>query len=267
MTEEERDRVAELFNEIFHLQLDWTSVAQGAKVEPVKSKELDRLGALLPELKAKLLHEALMRTVWLLTQNRDLLQLVAQRPETMRSLFGDEAPVQRMADALRRGSIIDIDGPFKNWLFQQPPHAASGADAIARVLEIFFEVESEILRGAGLDQASVSTVMHFLEKHKAAIARNLKDRKVLYPKKIIASLDTVEKDLGTMRSMRKTSDGFVSTKLIRRVRKKVVALATIWADAVPVLLAHDWGVAGVLSCTAGATVGAMMPSSDHEIGR
>jgi hypothetical protein len=52
-------------------------------------------------------------------------------------------------------------------------------------------------------------------------------------------------------------------KVLVGSKEKIIGLATLWGNAVPLLLTRDWGITSVISTTAGATVAAVLPSGQR----
>jgi hypothetical protein len=127
-------------------------------------------------------------------------------------------------------------------------------------MDTFFEVEERVLRAAGLDQAAVSTIMQYLQSRRSAIAKNLSGRRMIYTQRLEKVVDDTIDGVARLLAAKETR-GIVKTRQLRRTKEKVVGLATIWADAVPLAIAGDWGASSVWSCVAGATVAVIMPGS------
>lgn len=115
-----------------------------------------------------------------------------------------------------------------------------------------------------MNQKSVSIIADRLEYYRESIVYNIENNRSVSQNtlsKSIVSLDTLSKrPISRLRSGTALAKA-CSSKRSRLIdaKDKVIGLTTLWADAVPLLVAKDWGMAGVFSTVAGATVAAVLP--------
>lgn len=225
--------IAGLFNRMFHLRLHWTSTSNQTRTVSVVSdgdiKELhDLCSQLLPDLK----DEKILRAIWSMRQMRVAIDRCFDFPGTM-ELFKHKTT--RIAGFPERIQKSDWDTFFA----------------------LFCTVEEKILHDAGLDQGTIAIIMARLREKQSQIVTNARSPKGVQEDKYLRSIDTLNNSVG--RLYQKTDKRPVSEKSLLLAKDKIIGLATIWADAYPLVVSRDWGVASVLSSVAGATVACILP--------
>jgi hypothetical protein len=279
VSEEDRILVADLLNEIFHLPINWDLLPSPDGCDRVSKLDVLRLEQLLRRLSPKLRDPRLLELIWVVSQIRkericrpvgdfvtdDQTREAQQRLRDTVDHRGDvddhfRQLYEQIASMLGRQSDRslfewkkDRDGNFSIERLSGPPEADFESQ-----MDDFFRAEEAVLRAAGLDQASTGIIILYLRSKCRAIVENLRKQRMLYTKRYEKSIDSLTNDTTRVLGMREKR-GAISTKMLRRTKNKIVGLATIWADVIPLATARDWGMAGVWSCVAGATVASIMP--------
>lgn len=254
----------DLFNEIFCLDLDW-GFNGGQEFE---LRELQAFDDLCQELAKRLSSSKLEAAIWFLSQARHSVR--ADLPDE--SLF---QPLSLSDDQKRRLREL-MTYPA----FDEAFELIRGASADGAVLETLFRrydrdalfdallrAERLSLRAGGLNQRSVSIIIERLQHHKPRIVDNIVESKSVLINRLgptIGSMAGMAR-ISVRLSDRQAPNRKVTLKSIRnlaRAKEKVIGLATLWADALPLLVARDWNIAGVFSTAAGATVAALLPRGD-----
>jgi len=271
--QDDRILVADLLNEIFHLPIDWDLLASADGVECVAKTDVQVLLNLLERISPKLQDKRLLELIWAISQVRkstsslplgELMSSDDVQPirEHLRAIDEKQNdPNERFRES--NGCIRDLlmlggsEAVARGQSAVTGPSTGQSGYPIEEEMDHFFHLEEVLLRDAGLDQASTGVVLRSLRRKRSAIVRNLREGRIVYlgryERAIDVAVDEAKRVLGA-REVR----GLVRTKKLRGVKDKVVGLATIWSDVIPLVISGDWGMAGVWSCVAGATAASMM---------
>lgn len=136
----------------------------------------------------------------------------------------------------------------------------------SKLMEMFFEHEKVALKEAGLNQASIAVIIERTRKAQATILKHLiADASVLTGKyaRALGALRTFMGIIHRSAVWEKADEReqvLVPGATLLRAKDKVIGLATLWGNAVPLILTRDWGITSVISTTAGATVACILPS-------
>lgn len=243
---------AELLNEIFDAPLKWSD--SGALHLPsAKAAELHSLVARLVEVLADNLVE---RAIGLALYQQNAIPLVLCDDSLMDALPGSgELSESWMLswgdDDLRKFTGIE-------WAPHLPPMQPLTETDLARIFGLFLESERRLLRSAGFNQQSTSIILEHIERSAPKIKESIRlsaNKRVVFEHRVSSLLNR------TARIARRGADGrpvAISAKDATIVRKRVIAIATIIADTLPILTFNAWGVASVMSQIAASSVDAIM---------
>jgi hypothetical protein len=256
---------AEVLNEIFCLELDWSFTGR----REFDLRELQAFDDLCQELARRLSSSKLEAAMWFLSQAR----------HTVRADISDEAlfqPLSLTADQKRRLREL-MTYPAFDEAFEIARTASTGGAVLEtlfkkydqdRLFDALLRVERAVLREAGLNQRSVAIIGERIAHHKLRIIENIIDSRSVLINRLgpaigaMASMARVSVRLSDRRAPNRPIT-LRSIRNLARAKEKVIGLATLWGDALPLLLVRDWGIAGVFSTAAGATVAALLPRGDE----
>lgn len=254
---------ADDFNDIFQLDVDWLSDTQNRfSVEDIR--EFIRLSE---EIIKKIDNPALTASIWTLTQSESLMRLAVADPNLLDDLRLSGADRDKLREEVLsgryRGGIVTAIKSQYALDHMGPP----SPEEISVILDAFFESERRLLADSGLNQSSVAVILQHLRGSEAAIRANLENYQSVLIGRYQQSLTAVGTFLRALRSaIKDLHDAHRPVRLsslasLRRSKSKMVGLATLWGDAIPLITARDWGIASVISTTAGATVASILPTS------
>jgi hypothetical protein len=256
--------IPDLLNDIFCLDLDWSF--NGSR--EFELRELQAFDDLCQELARRLSSSKLEAAIWFLSQARHSIRGDLPDELLFRPLCLTDDQKRRLRELMTYPA------------FDEAFEIARGASRDGAVLETLFRkhdqdvlfealvrAERLVLREAGLNQRSVSIIIERISHHRVRIIRNIvESRSVL--------INRLGPAIGAMGSMarvsvrlsdRRAANRKVTLRSVRnlvRAKEKVIGLATLWGDALPLLVSRDWNIAGVFSTAAGATVAALLPRGD-----
>jgi hypothetical protein len=257
--------VAGVLNEIFCLEIDWSFTGQ----REFNLRELQAFDDLCQELARRLSSSKLETAMWFLSQAR----------HAVRADISDDAlfePLSLTADQKRRLREL-MTYPAFDEAFEIARTASRGGAVLEtlftkcdqdRLFDTLLRVERLVLREAGLNQQSVAIITERIARHKLRIIENIVDSRSVLINRLgpaigaMASMARISVRLSN-RSAPNRPITLRSVRNLVRAKEKVIGLATLWGDALPLLLARDWGIAGVFSTAAGATVAALLPRGDE----
>lgn len=259
--------VDDIVNDIFDLDLDW-SFSPTERI--LDEADLSEFSELCGELTRALLNADFHAAVWFLSQARHFIGFECTATGEVRSLELSGAQRKRLRETLGRSMDLAIGqelpmlprrGPILEILFSQ---AETGP-----VFRALLEAERKILRKSGLNQKSVSVVLDRLQSYESSITRNLRASRSIGQNVLSSSTFALEtlaaRPIWRLRSKKSLRAACSNMRnRLSDAKDKVIGLATIWADTVPLLAASDWGVASVFSTVAGGTVAAVLPRNPRK---
>lgn len=274
---------SDAFNSIFALQLKWSEDRHDDDQVIISRAELAEMHRLCEVIASTLKDRQICNAIWILTQAKNLIPAGLIKPKLMESFDladQEKIKIQRSVRSSRFKDPYFIDedricdnlrGHPKNigflhsedCLFRELSQYEYG-----RIFNMFYPAEERILKRSGFNQNSIAIIINKLRERQEAIRINLASRSSVYINRYLPSIESLKTFANTVESiagrMRNQETGYVNLakiKSLHRSKEKVIGLATLWGDAVPLLVSQDWGIAGVISTTAGATVAAVMPSN------
>ncbi|MBV9771454.1 MAG: hypothetical protein JOZ32_17920 [Bryobacterales bacterium] len=279
---EEPDDIADAFNRLFEIDLDWERRRGESEKFLIKASELEEFVFLCSYLSIHLKDTKIQHAIWTLTQNGDfILTAVLIDRVFMESLGINQEDAQKIYKTISENIMTDI------FYIREEKTIATSYDArgilapggkffvrnvrnakeYAEIMDLFYGVEERQLLKAGLNQSSVAIILQRLKEYEQGIVANLDKRSSALTGKYVKAIDalhTFAQRIGGAAQRQgaraKSHIKLPSGKTIARSRDKIIGLATLWGDAVPLITSRDWGVASVISATAGATVAAVLPS-------
>lgn len=264
---------AALFNDLFALPLGWDDSTS----DSLSREDALELRRLVLQLIAILDDRQLERAIRVLVRNRFAMRadptLVASKMENW-GLTEDHRKL--IAEDLDEGAaIVRFSVDNLELLPSESFHREFDKDGADIVFDLFLSAEERVLRRAGLNQSSIAIVMHAIRANRSSIIDNMirgEEFRIAKYRVAISDLDKSSENLVDMEDARavgmviKYSEQKVHklSKALNRAKAKAIALATLFGDAAPLVLSQDWGIAGTVSCIAGAAVGSLLPSSRGE---
>lgn len=259
------DDIADKFNQIFQLELDWGDKSATPEVSPSEIVEFAKLiEQILPMIRLREVQNA----IWILTQNKSLLPLALQDDNFMRSLDTNRKERAAIEKSLRDEYcnpmvFLDKGRDFERELTEED---------MRKLLELFYPRERELLHEAGLNQSSVAVIVSKLQRCEESVRKNLLASRSVLTGKYVEVTNVLHRQVDALRRRVLAARSDVRTRRIKltspitllRSREKIIGLATLWGNAVPLIITKDWGIASVISTTAGATVAAVLPSGQRK---
>ncbi|WP_035966490.1 hypothetical protein [Bradyrhizobium sp. YR681] len=286
MADEPRD-IADAFNRLFDLDLDWERrLGQGDEFL-IKRSDQAQLHELCAYLFRHLKATEIQNAIWVLTQNKSALHIPLLDASFMESVGITEEDSkgiqeqiatqfnpglfyireQKKTEILRRDQAREFRSPDKE-LFRE----LASREEYQEIMRLFYDVERRQLLEAGLNQGSVAIIIQRVKDFETQIIQNLQTRSSVLTGKYVRAIDALQTFVKKVSSGSRTQSTALaqrvrlpSGKTIAKSRDKIIGLATLWGDAVPLLTSKDWGIASVISATAGATIASILPSGkSHE---
>lgn len=258
---EQVKHTADLFNEIFSVSVNWDNLGTGIEIS---RRDLETLADLSNQLLSDidllrlwrcvlLLDSLAVRRLYELSSNGEfrLVDLSEQASSYALDYIGG---IGRSGAGLERPS-------FPRRTMPTGLSADETALIVDQILDQFLKKEEKVLASSGLNQSSVKIVMGAIRRRLTAIRRNIVRPPTLRADSLTRLggqlKDTYSMEADGRRGRVRVSQ--VRPGILSSVKVKLVALATLWGDAVPLLTTNDLNITGVISTVAGATVGAILP--------
>lgn len=243
----------DLLNEIFDAPLNWSSRHGALHLPPTEAAQLDSLVSRLVDVIAA---RHVERAIGLALYQLGAIPLVLCDDSLMDSLPGsDELGEAWMSswgdDDLQRFTGIE-------WASHLPPLQPLTETDLGKIFERFLEAEKGLLRSAGFNQKSAAIILEHIQGSAPQIKEAIRlgaARRIEIERRVLGLSNR------TARISRRLVNGrsvAISAKDATMIRKRVVAIATFVADALPILTFNAWGVASVISVIAASSVDAVM---------
>lgn len=265
--EDRAEMVADLLNAIFEMELGWAG-----NRPPVKATadHVSELMSLIWRLMQLVDFETISRCIAVLNPPIVEAGLLLQGNKWAHHSEMTLDQRMRLQDKMLNakdmteyvvGSITEHRGPFvadKNVELM-----------IDEIMKRFVQAEELQLRHAGLNQLSVATIMDAIRARLPKISEHVMRRTRIPHSRVMLPLNYLE-DLPNKYGRGLAAAGMtapvrrLTPSVLRRAKTKIIAVATLWGDAVPLLLCKDWGITSVISATAGATLAAIIPSGERD---
>jgi hypothetical protein len=250
------NEIAEILNRIFELRIGWTT---GIDSDNPSREDFQEFHDLCVRLVGLLRNAKLADAIWTLTQNQDFITVAMVEPSLMDSIGFTEKERQEVKKGVFEAHQILSDK------FAGAPRARWHEDGGRTLMQLFYESERVVLQKAGLNQASVAIIIERLRRSEPTIVQHLLNRSSVYTGRFIKALGALQTFSHRVARFRGRKGRVAKPgKSLIPAKDKVVGLATLWGNALPLVLTKDWGIAGVISTTAGATVAAVLPSGERK---
>jgi hypothetical protein len=262
----EVDEVADLLNEIFLLDIEWDFHEEG---RPISTNTLIAFQELCRELAKRLLIREFHAAIWFLSQARYFVRGELPINELFAPLDLSVDQRERIAAALGTTDEQHLRDLEKLQTRGRRLRELFGSEDSEAIFSAFLKAEQAHLRRAGLNQRSVAIIENRLGFYKEAIIRNLiADRSILQNSltRNIASLEGLATPPAAIYGNGSKAAAAQSSGRGRLVRAKdkVIGMATLWADALPVMTGASLDLASLASTVAGATVAAVLPRTAQD---
>jgi hypothetical protein len=258
------DKVADLFNQLFELELNWSEIELSAKFSISSLQEFVRI---VMELAPLLDNKKISNSVWTLTLSKPEMRLENDRlmekvelTDDERIKLRDKVSEEQMHDLL----TVRMLESYKEYGYKY----YDMEHYIDVIMKSFYEAEEKQLRAAGLNQSSIAIILGTIRRYYPHIRKHLVAYKSVPTGRYheaVGLLKKASERIGEVSGKLGAQQGKVLVPLrdLLRAKSKVIGLATLWGDAVPLILCKDWGIASVISTTAGATIAAILPSGQR----
>ena len=258
METEEVSAVVGLLNEIFDLQVSWLE-----RHGIVDDDAIINLKNLVQRLVDKLKVLKIGQSAVYLSRHSRITRRVNDKTVSMDEyLYHKEYEEQPgyMIAWIRDAKVADKPLVW-NYFADQPSPAQSAPisyEQAQRIFDSFVTLEWEALTKAGFNQQSVAIIIESLISNRNRISRFLLEEREI----TLGGFDHIIRDLQSRVNRPETLNTTAHKKTARlnSIKDKVVGIATIFGDAVPLIAECSLDVVSIVSVVAGAGVAAAWPA-------
>lgn len=253
------DQIAKALNRLFEMDLDWSFRGTLRAVSRDEIEEVNKVCGFLAE---RFYDQKMQNALWILQMHKFHISQAARRRRFLESFSLSAEEKDRFYKSLTDHVTGDIFTVSSRIGFPAKEFRQLSEEERISIVKDFYLIEEKILKDAGLHQAAVATIIGRIKIFENNLIRNLcQSKSVLtgkYVKSIKAMINFAERLQKWCHHSRAKDDNVpldpVAHRNLSRTKDKIIGLATLWGDSTPLLLKGDWGIASVISATAGATV-------------
>ena len=258
---ENKEEISKALNKLYQMNNIWGLYSNE---ESLSERDILLFRSLTLEFIELIDKQTLADALRLLTQMQDMIAFASHDSDKFRSFGFSQQELEEISPYLNKpgpSSNASIDANQRVRFEHQKivdTHLkqVNGEELFAS----FCKFEMDLLKAAGCDQRSIAILMEYLQRKKMKILSNVIKQTRLQHGICIQKIEKIESNANKI-------DGTKNRKnlgSIRKLKPWIIGVSVCWANALPVLIAADWGAASVLSGAAGATVAAIIPSGERD---
>lgn len=252
----DRQSVADAFNRLFELGFDWS---YRGDLKCISLEEIQEMSRLFEIIAQEISKNEMQNALWALQMNKFHVAHAIKYPSTMKKFPLNDAQKADLQENIMHSSLKKPYGAEIHFGFPSTDFRDILEESQKEIMIRFYLEEQHILHQAGLNQASIATILNRLKHFETPIISNICRSKSVLTGKYLRAISSTKTFIERLQASKRVVRGHAeldssSNHNLLRTKDKVIGLATLWGDAIPLLTKQDWGIASVISSTAAATV-------------
>lgn len=244
--QETLEQAVEAMNRIFDTPFGWLEDST-RRFSPF---EIDQFESDVQKLVELISEDIIRDAITFMDRHESALHLVLYDPSAMAFLPRSKEFCESFASKPRPwGELTEAE---RDRHYAVPYHRLTPY-AVDVIFGLFIVHEADLLRQMGFNQNSVAIVLEFLKENGDKIKLHLIGDRSVSMSDFDQSGSLLQADL-VAATRRLYSGGLVPQKDFRAMKQRVCAIATILGDVMPLILMREFGVAGIVSTIAAASV-------------